>query len=221
MKTALIVFLGAVAGATVGAVIWYVAASWIVAPMSWMACLVGLTAGIGTWLVTPDYEQGIMPGIIAVAIAFTTIVIAQHYIGIETVAVDEETAEMLEGAYYNSINDESMIALTADVIVLEREEAGQPVEWPEGVTYEHAYWEEDYPAELWAEAKDQWESLSTEEQTDRREDHAEDVRDVADAQRRLIGMRLKQESFSSWTIVWFLVAALAAFRPPAGPLSEL
>ena len=223
-KPLLIGFLGAL----VGSALWYAAAVLTGEPLPWLACLVGAAAGMGVRLATEESGRGIGPGLIAVAAAAMGIMMTRHEVMAVTIPVDPQTAKMLAGAYENSLNEESMIAVTADEIVLQRRAAGEPVVWPEGMTYVDAVWEEDYPPDLWVQARDRWENYSAEEQAERREDHEREVRRTLDVQSREIGERLwrqtKGESHplnSSWNIVWTLAAALVAFRLAAGPVSEL
>ncbi|QDT31518.1 hypothetical protein [Thalassoglobus polymorphus] len=208
-------------GALVGAGIWYWAASSNEATYNWMACLVGITTGLAVRLATEEADRGIKPGLVAIFIALPLLIYVKHEIALMTAANDPEIENFLDAAFEGSMDEESMICTVADEIALERIDAGIPIEWPEEMTYEDASWEEDYPADIWAEAKKKWQSLSDEDQAKRVRENEKKVRAVLVDQEREIGSRQIQGTFSPWDIVWFLFAAIAAFRLPAGPLSEL
>ena len=214
-------FVGGALGAAIGGGIWFVAASWMDAPLSWLACLVGLTAGAGVRTATAESDRGIRAGLLAVAVAAATKVVAKYGILVSAPVLDEETRAILDSAYESSLDDESMIAKTADQIVLEREAAGQSVDWPEDITFEEAVFEDDYPPDLWLEARERWEHMSREEQDDQRNEHESEVRAVIHSMERNVAQRRFLESFAAQDVLWFFIAAFAAFRPPAGRVSEL
>ena len=147
---------GAVGAAVAGGG-WYLLANSYGGGFEWLACLVGLATGSGVRLATEESERGLKPGILAVAIAMAAVLAVKHEVVIATTELEPETAEILDAASEGSLDEESMIARTADEIALEREAAGEPVEWPEGMTFEMASFEDNYPPELWSQARTRWE----------------------------------------------------------------
>lgn len=56
-------------------------------------------------------------------------------------------------------SEESMRVVLVDEVVREREEAGTPITWPDGVDPDEASGPEDYPKDVWAEGIKRWEAL--------------------------------------------------------------
>lgn len=116
--------------------------------------------------------------------------------------------------------EQDMLSMYADDVALEWEEAGKRVAWPEGMTYEEAYDEADYPADVWAEGQARWEALS----------EAEQQAAMADAETTAIGAlemyksEARQEvflqSFSLFDLLWIGLAVFTAFKLGAGASSE-
>lgn len=212
--------VGAV-GAAVGGLAWFIAADVLHEELAWLAPFVGLTTGVAVRLVTEEPERGIRAGLTAAVICVLAIWITRYHVVRVTTATEQEIAHWLEAAYEGSFDEESMISLQADKIALEREAAGQPVEWPEDMSYEDAAWEEDYPTDIWAEAKERWERFSPDEQADRVAAHERDVKEIFDTRMSQVAADTLQNNLTILDFVWCLVAAAAAFRLPSGPLSDL
>ncbi len=104
----------------------------------------------------------------------------------------------------------------ADEIVAEREEAGQSVQWPVGMTYDEAWHEEDYPADIWFEAQSRWSTMTSAQQ----EDFRQYIIDTENAARELyeplytadITMSGFLQSFSLFDGLWAFLAIASAFR---------
>jgi hypothetical protein len=153
----------------IGAAIWTGVAYWANYEIGWIAWAVGLLVGVGVYLGTRR-TGGAAAGGLAVGIAIASILGARYAF----VELDLRDAVMQE---HGSIPDQVpptsdrdfWIRYLADRLVEEREAAGQTVQWPEGSSFETAQEEADYPKEIWNDAVQRWDYLSSADQVNYRD----------------------------------------------------
>lgn len=113
-------------------------------------------------------------------------------------------------------NKQYHIVYLADTLVEEYLASGKSVDWPIGMTQENAFYEEDYPAELWSDAQQRWDAMSMDEQSAYRAGMIE-----FEAARLEAGRQQWQEesvtaaflaSFSPFDGLWAILAVVSAFK---------
>lgn len=207
--------LGGVAGALLGCAIWLGSSTALNARLDILACLVGVLTGAGVYRLSRSGESRFAPGVVAVLTTLFAVGLIKYQVAVST--TESPYQEFWEMTLASALDDESMIAAVADEIVADRLERNQPVAWPDPeMTYAEALWEEDYPAEIWIEAKQRWEQLSPAEQQERIEERREEVDRVIHSYQSPERWAAFGGSFGVWTFVWYVLACLAAFRVAAG-----
>lgn len=76
----------------------------------------------------------------------------------------ERMSETERASKKDELMRENMSASIADEIAWERDEQGQSITWPAGMTYDEAYLIEDYPPDIAREAQARWDAMSRQEQ---------------------------------------------------------
>lgn len=202
--------VAAAVGAAIGALIWIALGAQFDAPLGGCAVLVGLLSGIGLRLIAGEAEdeERLVRGATAVIIAVLAIVVAKYNVAAQTMVTQEE--EYWQN--FTTVDEESMISLFADQIVLAQMNQGETIPWPdEDMTYEDAIWEDDYPPEIWAQARARWLALSESEQRARQAAHQADVQRLVEYHLRQPRRTAFYASFGSWDVVWFAFACSTAF----------
>ncbi|HEX9722674.1 MAG TPA: hypothetical protein VGC53_00140 [Vicinamibacteria bacterium] len=207
MRYANAVVAGVVGGA-IGAAVWAAVGYYTGYEVGWIAWGIGGLVGVAVRLVSnpgtdPMTGQTLpenprVPGVIAAVIAIAAVVAGKY-------AVIHVT---LPEAMNEELNDEVLISYLADDVAYERSEAGEPVDWPEGVDPDYAYQESDYPTEVWREATERWNGMSQSER--------ESMRGLilASYDENLSGMGTQAllSSFNLFDLLWFALAGWTAFK---------
>lgn len=215
--------LGAVAG-LIGAAIWAVIAFLTGYEVGWIAWGVGALVGVAVRFAsapevsyTGDSGEDAVremraesdqlgPGVIAAVIAILSVVVGK-LIAVSLFIGNLSAADL---------GEELLISYVADEVVFEETSAGRSVSWPAGVDPEYAAAEEDYPADVWAEARRRWQGFNQEEQ-DRFADQATASLNAALLQNvpaAVLG------SFAMMDLLWFGLAAWTAFKIGASGSEE-
>jgi tellurite resistance protein len=157
------VLLGIVAGC-LGAAVWagvVLLTGYEVGYIAWgIGALVGWAVLMGN---ADGHRSSTAAGALAVVITILSI-FAGKYAAIQTMvpSSEDDFVEMFELELLE--DDESLIAMVADMLALEFAEEGQSLMWPLGSSYETARYESDYPARVWEEAESRWAETSKENQ---------------------------------------------------------
>lgn len=203
--------LGGLIGAIVGGSVWLGLSLLLDSRLDILACLMGVLTGFGVHRMARMSDSEIGPGGIAVLITLLAVALVKYHVTVSTAVSPYQ--EFWEMTLDSSIDEESMIATIADEIVTEHMERSQPVAWPDPeMTYEEALWKEDYPPEIWTEAERHWQSLSAADQQERMEERRVAVERVIHTQQLPERWAALGGSFGFWTVVWFALAPIAAFR---------
>ena len=118
------------------------------------------------------------------------------------------------------VNPEFVIAYIADDIVFDWQAKGKTLEWPQGKESDSAWFEPDYPQEVWAEAKRRWDEMSPQEQSE----YEDTVRDVLLAEWIIFLPQIQRDAvnwgfihmFSPYDALWIVLAVGAAYKLGAG-----
>ena len=89
-------------------------------------------------------------GVAAAAIAIAGI------LGGKYAAIRMDLGDFIAEAGIAEVTDDFIISFIADDIVEERMAGGETIEWPTEWEFGEASEPEEYPADIWAEAEDQW-----------------------------------------------------------------
>ena len=210
MKLLKPILLGVIAGA-IGAAIWAAIAVATEHEIGWIAWGIGLLVGFGVRIGAGSESEGPGYGALASILAVLAIVggkyAAIHY-SVESAVADN----MLAGG----LTDEDMIVGIADEVVLQFEEAGEPLNWPPGQDVEVADSQGDYPPNVWAEATRIYESLPAEDR------EAEKRGQQAAIEQNLPQLKAQfrdeafRNSFSPIDILFFVLAIATAFKLGSG-----
>ena len=220
--------LGGLVGGLVGAAIWVAIGYFTGYEVGWIAWGVGFLAGMGVRLVGTEqvgrYDrdlgrmvhekqraEGPEAGIIAAIAAVLSVIIGKYavvYLLLSSfTSVDFSDQELL-------------ISYVADQVADEYVEKGRAVQWPAGVDPTDAYQKSDYPLDVWTEATNRWNAMSSEEQQEFQEMQELVFNTAVDS----MGGEMRQaafwESFSPLDLLWFGLAALTAFRVGSGHTGE-
>lgn len=119
-----------------------------------------------------------------------------------------------------TISHGDMIAGTADQICRDRTAKGRHLAWPAGMSLDKATREQDYPRDVWEEARVRWTKLGAQEQQrqidERKKQMAAGMKEVA-AMLRREGFK---SSFSPFDLLWFFLATATAFKIGSGMASD-
>lgn len=119
------------------------------------------------------------------------------------------TAPMLANSQYH-------IMYIADRLAEERMDAGERINWPKPGGYDEAFYEEDYPSDLWADATARWNAMTEDQQ----QQYRQDIFDELTTQRAQFEPAAKAElvgeaftsSFNGFDILWGVLAIASAFK---------
>ena len=113
-----------------------------------------------------------------------------------------------------------MIVGIADEVVGEYQAAGQPVNWPPGMTIDEATSKADYPVDVWLIAEKRWNELDAQEQQRQITERKEAIEQFMGAFGDGIRESAFQDSFGPFDLLWFGLAAFTAFRLGSGSTDD-
>ena len=207
------IIAGAV-GAAIGTAVWVAVGYFSNYEVGWIAWGVGFLVGLGVRIGAGD-EDGWLPGITATSIALASVLLAKYLV--VSLLVSSAMAEFQE---YRVTDPNEMVAVHADEVAEEFEQAGRPVVWPPDDESEDAPIETHYPPDVWAEAKRRWSQLSPEEQQAQTSKHEEEVSEAIELLTKEARSTAFQDSFTPWDLLWFGLAAVTAFKVGSGLASD-
>ncbi|MCA9291718.1 MAG: hypothetical protein KDA25_11365 [Phycisphaerales bacterium] len=210
--------IGALIGGAIGAAVWAGISYGLRVEIGWLAvgvgALVGLLASIGA-----GTDAGSESGGVAVVVAVLSILVAKYVV--VGMVLDDVGAGSVSGDWIAEIDQElrtpqGMIAVLADDLAGQWEDAGRVLEWPNGGSVDDAFEPEDYPTELWQAASDWWMAMSPEERSERRREERQVRLDVINNLDDYFDMGDLQwegfkASFEFIDVIFLAVAGFAAF----------
>lgn len=202
------VCLGCVGG-LVGVAIWAAIVFRSGRHVGWFVGLVGVLVGIGVRS-GADGALKTEHGELAVAIAIACVFLGKY-------AAAHWMAARLRLGF--TTDDEFMTAVLADRIVAQRQATGQKLVWPKEKGLPGVPHCLRYPAEIWTEAQRQWKQMSPAERRAEIKQYRQGIAELlngAIANLRRLGFR---SSFGLLSLIWIVVAALAAFCLASGKVS--
>ena len=201
---------GAIAG-LVGAAVWAGIAYGTGYEIGWIAWGIGLLVGLG--VVVGGKSPGVAGAVLAVVITVGSILLGK-YATVELL-LNKELANA-SADLSKEYTEENYISFLADLIVAEREENGEPVDWPAGVDPSEAMVERDYPADVWREANAKWAELPEERREEFKKAVLEQMQQNIELYVDQMHSQIAQEgfiqSFSGMDLLFFGLAIYTAFQ---------
>ena len=154
---------GGLVGALIGAAAWIAVGYFTGYELGILAVGVGISSGIGVGMGAQG-KAGTQGGILAAACAMLAIVGARYVL--VQFEIDNMIREAAAGYEDAPGPDDSdyWTAFCADRIIAEREEAGEEIAWPDDFdVYEDDERFNDYPSDVWAEARTTWNAVPVNE----------------------------------------------------------
>jgi hypothetical protein len=214
MKVAKWALFGGVAGA-IGAAIWAAVALTTHYESGWVAWGIGLLVGLAVRMAShKDEGSGFFPGIVAVMLAILAIV-AGKYAAVHFM-IEQAVGNAAVDPKKPGPTDADMIANIADEVVDEFEEAKKPLNWPPGVNPEDAHKPEEFPKEVWTEAKARWESKPAAERETLKSRAKQQGAVLLNNVKDQIRQEAFKQSFGLYDIIFFLLAVATAFKVGSG-----
>jgi len=213
MKIIPAIIAAAVASA-VGAVVWVLIRNFTGYELGLVAWGIGVLAGVGAAAATAGKSDG-STGFAAACVAVLAIAGAKYTF-----------ATMVYSEVMSDFDDEGMIAWHADDVVMERDAAGERITWPAGYTYETAFEEEHYPADIWQEGESRWNALPRAEREQMKQDVALEAVNYAltmeneDRLDEFTPIAILKSDLSPFDVLWVVLAFASAFKIGSGVVGE-
>ncbi|MBN2021411.1 MAG: hypothetical protein JW809_01335 [Pirellulales bacterium] len=202
--------IGGLFGGAVGTAIWVGVGYATQYEVGWIAWGIGGLVGLGVRAAARENE-GFAPGATATVLAIGSIVVAKFLV------VHLLMADAVGQFDFNPAADPNfMVAVVADEIVQQREAAGQKVAWPPERDADDVPLPAHYPADVWAEAQRQWRAMPEDQRQSRIDTFKADLAENLGAITSEARDQAFRESFSGFDILWFVLAAVTAFKVGAG-----
>lgn len=199
-------------GGLLGAAIWAGISYATNYEIGWIAWGIGFVVGVAVRISAGESEEGLAPGLTAAAVAIVSVVAGKY------AAYSLLVASISSSALAIDIGVNDMIVGFADEIATERMARGQSVVFTGGKTIETATNQEDYPADIWQQATQRWQSMSPADQQARLGQRREQLQQMAG----MLGSLAPpfSETFSLFDALWFFLAAGTAYKLGHGNLAS-
>ncbi len=213
--------IGGLTGGLVGGLAWVLIGYYANYEVGYIAWGIGLLVGLGVRFMArlDDADESAAQGVVAAVIAFASVVGAKYVVFamlFSGVAAEFE-AEMV--ASTDGTDDQGYIVNIADELIEARMEQGETIGWPAGMSLEEAYEEQDYPPAIWKEAEAKWDSLSTDEKEQKRQEQRDRLATFKDEIMGQISPSFVQ-TFSLFDALWLFLAVATAYKIGASSDSE-
>ena len=209
MKQLKRVLAGAICGG-IGVAVWVAIGYGTGYEVGWIAWGIGFLAGEGVRAASQG-EEGLAQGVTATGVAIVCILAAKYLV--VSLYVSKELSKLAPP----SVTAEMMIAQEAEKVATEK---GEAIERPPERDSEDAPIEKTYPPQIRAEATKRWNALSREDQ---KEAIAAQQKAMARAWegftkelRSSVVREAYKKSFSPLDGLWFLLAAITAYKVGSG-----
>ncbi|MFG0331434.1 MAG: hypothetical protein ACF8PN_16215 [Phycisphaerales bacterium] len=218
MSLAKVIGFGTAAGA-VGAAIW--AGVTLATDTEWGILAWGIGGLVGFAVYAAADGEAEQRNGVAAAIIAVLAVLAGKYAAV-SLLLDEFVEEMnaTDTSFTAEWDEEDFVVYIADDIVMELEDAGEPVNWPAGMSYEEADEQDDYPADIWRDASERWAGMSESE----REEYAAEIDAFMAAMFSGVSSDIKsmvfKDSFGLYDLLWGVLAVATAFKLGSGSTAE-
>ena len=206
---------GAVAG-VIGAAIWGGITYATHREIGWIAWGMGFLVGLGVRLVARD-NDGVNYGMIAVALAFLSIVLGK-YLAVALI-VDDVQKEIGKIAF--TVTDEDMVANKADEVAKEWQAKNKPVyaPAPAGTTNFKDVMAKNYLPAVTAEARKRWQAIPAGDRQKLIDAKKAEFEELKANLGGSVRKRAFADSFTPFDALWFILAGITAFRIGSGAFS--
>ena len=210
--------VGGLVGALMGGAVWVAVGYFANYEVGWIAWGIGLVVGLGVRAGAGE-DDGFAPGILAVVIAILAIV-ASKYLVIN-MSINREFGD---ATFAIEADAELMTSRIADEIVGEYEAKGKEVKWPKAAEDDDAPLAATYPSTIWKEATKRWNAIPPDEQQAQMDQAEAEFNELfeglLDETKKDISQTALRESFTPYDILWFVLAAITAFKVGSGLTSD-
>ena len=200
---ALNMLVGGLVGGAIGVAIWTAIVHFTGYEVGFFAWLIGALVGAGVLLGAT--EAGSRTRAVCAALMAFGAVLA----GKACVAYVFTFSSASGFAHQGAITEEYLVSCIADEVVYEYEEQGYELEFPAGEDFEVPDSQDDYPADVWAEAVTRWYDMSDSERAARRE-QAEAAQSVAGAAAFVLIFLVSL--VSPFNLLWMALAMASAYK---------
>lgn len=203
--------VGASVAGAIGAAIWAAIAYFAHLEIGWVAIGVGALVGLGA-LIGARNDGNLWVGCVAAVIAVASILAGKY--AVVSIIYDKEIGGIVGEVATNLIVDETWILQDiVDDLAYERIDSGKPIIWPDpSMTIEFAEWPNDYPRDLQAAARAQWDKFSPEEQQQQIDERQAEMDEIDFGE---LESAIKKEgfiaTFGMFDLVWLFFAVCAAY----------
>lgn len=201
----------AIGAGIAGAVLWAIIAYSAGYEFGLLAWVIGGAVGVAYTITSP--AGGNTAGVLAALITALAIV-GGKYTSIQMFISDGISlgSEIREEIVLELQDEELMQSYVADNIAEEYELRGQLVDWPDWSGPDIAYEEEDYPEAIWREASARWNSMSSSEQDDFRDEIIREMEVGFEQFGGEIALYSLRDSFGWLDLLFFFFGMATAYR---------
>lgn len=204
--------VGGLVGAAIGGLVWIAVGYFLEAEVGYIAWGIGFLAGLGVRLMAGD-DDGVMCGIAGVLSAVLVILGAKYMV--VSLLVDKLVASELADVDL-PVTDDDLVLHRVDELVLNRESAGEKIDWAPGMTYDMAEDLADYPADIVAEVQQSVADMPADEKQSAIAKMTQQRDEMLELMKSAVKDAAFKESFNPFDLLWFGLAAFTAFRLGAG-----
>jgi hypothetical protein len=200
---------GALIGGAIGAAVWCLVSYSSGYEVGWIAWGIGVLTGLGVRMAAQN-NGGLLAGLVAGAVALLAIGAGKY----ATVALHVDKA--IGNVSVSQVTDEALMVPIADQVVEEFTKKRKRMTWPAGKTVEDASRPEDYPKDVWTEAKKRFEALPKDDLEKRRDETRKHQEELIGQIKGALHDRATSSMFSQYDALWGFLALASAFRIGGG-----
>ncbi|MBL4810317.1 MAG: hypothetical protein JKY43_09725 [Phycisphaerales bacterium] len=218
--------VGAIIGGAIGAAVWAAISHFTGYEIGYVAIGVGFICGIGA-VIGSGGEGGAWSGTVAIVVTLLAIVTGKAIVN----SIYVDNLQQLQAAVQAGVEDkttleeysqeEAIMGIASD-IAWDREEAGQKIDWPNPeINLYETLDLSDFPQDIIDQTNSKWDSMSTQQQTQYRQDQVDRFNEDAAA----FSQMLTEEMASSTSVIdnlspidalWAFLALGAAWSVGSG-----
>jgi len=201
--------IAGVVGAAIGGAVWVLVAYFANLEVGYIAWGIGFLAGLGVRRSMETAQVSTVAGIAAVAAALLVILGSKYYVA-------HMHVENALGPLRADAAQSDPVKEVAGDIVVEREQAGQAVNWPklpaDAELNEDVIVEIEFPADVLEEARARWDSMPDADRTQYQESRRAERVEKLEEFRSVFREEAFKRSFGPFDLLWFGLAMMTAFK---------
>lgn len=208
----------AVIAGVIGAGLWAAIAYLGNLELGILAWAIGAAVG-AAMLAGAQAEAGVPTGIAALVVALAAIA-GGKLIAVE-MAIRSELGAIVEDHEQQLRTDDAFaITYVADDVLVEYEDAGREINYPETADLDAPSGASDYPPDVWATAETRWNAMTPDEKEQVRQTAIDNTQAAIAFVTDLARTEGFKSSFSLFDLLWFGLGGFSAFKLGAGLSSQ-